>query len=296
MIITNRNEIKNYTTKKTAVALGSFDAIHKGHIKVISAAVCFAKENGLLSLVQIFENPGMKEALNSTSDRIEILKSLNVDIVVIEKFDEEFKSTSYSDFVRDYINARYNAAAVFAGQNYRFGYMAKGDSALLFEECLKYNIKANIINCLEIDGIVSSTKIRKFVKAGDMERVTQYMTRPYKVRGTVVHGREIGRKLGFPTANINLPEEKVVPKEGVYLTRVILGNGEIFFGITNVGKKPTVNITSANIETHISDFKGDIYGQEIEIEFLKRIRDIKKFDSIDLLKDQLKEDLNEIPK
>ena len=93
MIITNRNEIKNYTTKKTAVALGSFDAIHKGHIKVISAAVCFAKENGLLSLVQIFENPGLKEALNSTSDRIEILKSLNVDIVVIEKFDEEFKST-----------------------------------------------------------------------------------------------------------------------------------------------------------------------------------------------------------
>lgn len=295
MIVVNSTELGDVLNSKTAVALGSFDALHKGHLKVIEAAIRYAKSNGLKSLVQIFGSTFFKESINTLKRRLKILEETGADIVVVEQFDENFRKLTYKDFVSEYLNQRYNAAMVFAGKNYRFGYLAEGDSENLASECLKFNIEAEIIDCFQIDGIVSSTKIRDFIKNGQVENAAEYMSRPYSLEGTVVHGKAIGRKLGFPTANIMLPSGILIPKDGVYLARVILPYGT-FFGITNIGSKPTVNVSERNIETYISDFDGNLYDKSIELEFLKRIRDIKHFESLELLKEQLEKDKKEIPK
>lgn len=293
MVVTNSNELGKYTDKKTAVALGSFDAIHKGHLKVIGEAVSFAKENGIYSLVQLFEtvpqSKGEVLEINSLSNRIKILEELNVDIVVIEAFDEKFKNTSYEEFVRLYLKDTYNAAAVFAGDNYRFGYKAAGDIDKLREECSKYGIATRVVECIRQGEVISSTRIRECIKKGDVEESAQLMTRPYMLEGKVVHGRGVGHTIGFPTANTVIPENRVVPKDGVYLTRVTV-DGQTYKGITNIGSKPTVDVEEKNIETYISDFNRDIYGETIKIEFLKFLRDIQKFDSLESLKKQLKKD------
>lgn len=293
MVVTNSNELSKYTDRKTAVALGSFDAIHKGHLKVIGEAVSFAKEKGIYSLVQLFEtvpeSKGEVLEINSLSNRIKILEDLNVDIVVIEAFDENFKNTAYDDFVRLYLKDTYNAAAVFAGDNYRFGHKAAGNIDKLSEECGKYGIDTRVIACVRQGEVISSTRIRECIKNGDVEEALQLMTRPYMLEGKVIHGRGVGHTIGFPTANTEIPENRVVPKDGVYLTKVTV-DGQPYKGITNIGSKPTVAVEEKNIETYISDFKRDIYGETIKIEFLKFIRGIQKFDSLECLKKQLEKD------
>lgn len=295
MIVVNSTELGNVLNSKTTVALGSFDALHKGHLKVIESAIQHAKSNSLKSLIQIFDSTFFKEPINTLRRRLKILEETGADIVVVEQFDQDFQKLTYKEFVSKYLKHRYNAATVFAGKNYRFGYLAEGNSEKLVSECLNSNIEAHIIDCLQIDEIVSSTKIRDFIKNGQVENAIEYMSRPYALEGTVIHGNAIGRTLGFPTANIMIPSGILVPKDGVYLTKVILPYGT-FFGITNIGSKPTVNTSERNIETYISDFDANLYGKSIELEFLKRIRDIKHFESLDLLKNQLELDKKEIPK
>lgn len=293
MIMSKSTELNNVLKgKKTAVALGSFDALHKGHIYVIGKAVKYAKQNGLVSLVQLVEIPSANK-VNTLGTRLEVLEAMGVEAVVTEEFTEKFKKLHYRSFVRDFLDKTYNAAAVFCGSNYRFGYMAEGNTDKLYEECQSCGIKTYVTPCVEIDGVVSSTKIREFIKEGKMEKVIEYMGRPYAVSGEVVHGRGLGKIMGFPTANINIPQNMVIPKAGVYATKVTLPDG-VFAGITNVGTKPTVNINEMNIETYIKGFDGDLYGKMIKIEFLKRLRDIKKFKSIDELKSRLDEDIKRI--
>ncbi len=297
MIVTKSDKLIKYTHKKTAVALGSFDAIHKGHIAIISETVEYAKQNDMLSLVQLFEVPpaviGGAKAINTLEKRIKIIENLGADIVVVESFDEKFKNIEYTDFVCEYLKNRYNSGAVIAGDNYRFGHFAKGDAKILTELCTQCGIDVKIVDCLEFDGVISSTLIREYIRSGDMEIASMLMTRPYSVSGEVVKGKAVGHSIGFPTANMNIPEGKIVPKDGVYVSRVIVGK-DVYCGITNVGAKPTVECDERNIETYIKDFKGDIYGEIIEVEFLKRIRDIKKFTGLSELKTQLEEDLKEI--
>lgn len=293
MIVTNSCELKQHIAKKTSVALGSFDAIHRGHIKVIGEAVAYAKENGLLSLVQIFDMlpdiKGERENVNTLSMRLEILEELGADIVVIEQFDKAFRETPYREFAVKYLKELYNAAAVFAGDNYRFGYCAEGDTDKLAAECDRLGIKAKIIRCVEQGGVISSTRIRECIKGGEVEKAAELMTRPYSVEGSVIHGRGVGNTIGFPTANIDLPQNRLLPNDGVYLTRVTV-DGQCYMGITNIGAKPTVKVEKRNIETYISDYNGNLYGKEIRVEFLKRIRDIKRFDNLCQLREQLEKD------
>ena len=276
MTVTNSTELKNYIkNKKTAVALGSFDALHKGHIKVISGCIDYARKNGLLSMVQLVEIPNAKR-INSLKERLEILEGMGADVVVVEEFSPQFKGVKYDGFVREYLAGRYNAAAVFSGENYRFGYMAEGDTKKLAAECAKLGVAVFTEKCVQLEGVISSTQIRNFIENGDMERATEYMGRPFSLSGRVVHGKALGRKLGFPTANIEIPEGFVVPQRGVYAARVTIG-GDRFFAVANVGTKPTVNDKTPNIEAYIFGFDGEIYGDEIKIEFCKKLRDIKKF-------------------
>ena len=293
MITTNSTELKNILKdRKTAVALGSFDALHKGHIYVIGKAVEYAKKNNLTALVQLVEIP-TRLRINTLETKLDILEKMGVEVVVVEQFTESFRSVNYKSFICEFLSDKYNAAAVFCGDNYRFGYMAEGDTDKLSEGCSKCGISVNVIPCVEIEGVVSSTVIREFIKNGDMEKAAEYMTRPYSVSGKVVHGRGLGKTLGFPTANISIPPDAVIPKNGVYLTQIRL-DGKIYDGITNVGAKPTVGVDEVNIETYIDQFDGDIYGKTIMVEFKKRLRDIKKFDSLEELKAQIEKDKTEI--
>ena len=294
MKVVNSDEIRNHTERKTAAALGSFDALHKGHLKVIGEAVDFAKKNGLLSLVQLVEMPNQSERVKTLEKRLEILNNMGVDIVVIEEFTQEFKTVEYADFVADYIRDIYNAKAVFAGEN-RFGHGAKGDTQKLIQECAKYGIEVFIQSCVESGGIISSSRIRQLVKSGQVQDVAELMIVPYSVSGEVVHGEGIGKNLGFPTANINIPRNTVVPKDGVYISKVLF-DGKEFLGITNVGSKPTVDINDKNIETYIAYYNGNLYGKTIEVQFLKYLREIKKFDSLQELKRQLQKDKENIKK
>lgn len=293
MIITNSAELNNILKdKKTAVALGSFDALHKGHIYVIGKAVEYAKENNLTALVQLVEIPS-RLRINTLETRLRILEEMGVEVVVMEQFTESFRSVNYKNFICEFLSEKYNAAAVFCGDNYRFGYMAEGDTDKLAEGCSRCGIEVDVIPCIEIEGVVSSTVIRDFIKNGDMEKAAEYMTRPYAISGTVIHGRGLGKTLGFPTANISIPPDAVIPKTGVYVTKVRLGES-VFDGITNVGAKPTVGVDEVNIETYIKGFDGDLYGKTIMVEFIKRLRDIKKFESLNELKKQLEKDKTEI--
>lgn len=295
MIVTNSNELNKYTDRKTAVALGSFDAMHKGHLEVIGQAVAFAKEKGIYSLVQLFETVPKLDvaAINTLSARIGIVKELGVNIVVVEPFDDDFKNTSPEHFVKQYLSEIYNASAVFAGDNYRFGHKASGNADKLRKECSKYGITTKIIECVKQGEVISSTRIRESIRQGNVEAAAQLMTRPYMLEGKVVHGRGVGHTIGFPTANIEIPKNLIIPKDGVYLTDVTV-LGQNFKGITNIGSKPTVDVREKNIETYIEGFDDDIYDTTIKLEFLKFIRNIKKFDSLDELKKQLKKDKKQL--
>ena len=284
---------ENLKIENCAVALGNFDAIHKGHIAIISDMLSFAGENNLLSVVYMFKdspNKGDME-INSLEKRLEILEEMGVEVAIVEEFDY-VKNIPYEDFAEEHIKSRMGAKAVFVGFNYRFGKGAQGDAKILKDLCEKDNIDVFIKDCVKIDGVtVSSSKIKEFVAEGKMEEAREFMTRNFSVSGTVIKGKQLGRTIGFPTANIEYPDGVVLPKEGVYITLCKTGENK-YYSITNVGGKPTVSDESKNIETAIGDFDEDIYGKRIEIEFCKRIRDISKFDSLDGLKEQLLNDMD----
>ncbi len=277
---------------ETAVALGDFDAIHKGHKILINRIVEYAEKEGILSLVYMFSSHPSKDfrRINTLQKRLEILESMGVDCVVIEDFTDEYKNTSCEAFTEEYIKKRLKARAVFVGFNYRFGKGASGDTDKLKKLC--GDTKVVVIPCVKVDDVaVSSTAIKKMLEEGKVDIASTFMERCFSLSGKVVRGKQLGRTIGFPTANIMYPDETVVPMKGVYITQTKIGNSK-YYSITNVGEKPTVMDKTCNIETAVGNFSGDIYGEEIEIEFYKFLRDIKKFDSLDSLKEQLEEDMN----
>lgn len=284
---------ENLKIENSAVALGNFDALHKGHIAIIADMLGFAKEHKLVPVVYMFKDSPNKGELgiNSLEKRIEILEEMGVRVTVAEEFND-IKNIPYDKFVDEYIKNRMGAKAVFVGFNYRFGKGAEGDAKILQDLCKKDNVNVFIKDCVKIDAVtVSSSKIKEFIAEGKMEKVREFMTRGFSISGTVIKGKQLGRTIGFPTANIEYPKGVVLPKEGVYITICKIGENK-YYSITNVGEKPTVSDKRKNIETAIGDFDGDIYGEQIEIEFCKRIRDISRFDNLDKLRGQLLQDMD----
>lgn len=296
---TDREKLKNdIGDSRTAIALGQFDAIHKGHMEIISRVVNHAKENNMKSLVYMLENNPQEvisgkviPLVNTVEKRLEILESLGVDMVVLEKFDRDYMSIPYTEFVCEYLYKKLNAGFVSVGYNYRFGKGGLGNTDLLTRECKRCGIGTAVVPKVEVDGeAVSSTAIREKVSGGDLSGTEKMLGRSFSVKGEVVRGNQIGgRYLGFPTANIELPTEIIQPKLGVYASRTRVG-GRTYKSITNIGAKPTVGDTGVSIETHIDGNFGELYGQIIEVELCRYIRDIKKFENLDALAEQLKKD------
>lgn len=288
---------KGLRFESTAVALGGFDAIHLGHRAIIQKVVGYAKDHGLQSLVYLFRNqprtvltgePGVY--VNTLEQRLGILEELGVDAAVVEWFTPEYQSITPEDFVKVYLRERLGAVYAAAGFNYRFGLRGRGDIETLKHLGVREGILVESMPCVEWGGSpISSTRIRGLIQEGRMESAAACLGRQFAVKGRVVKGNQLGRTIGFPTANLDLPTEQIVPKYGVYVTQT-LAEGRWYPSITNVGDKPTVTRHYPCIETHLLDYEGDLYFRETEIRFFEYLRGISKFSGLDALKIQLEQD------
>ena len=282
------------TVKESVVTIGNFDGLHRGHQVLIKKATEYAKVNNMISVVFTFKNhpvnyfiPNSIKNIITNDEKVKILKSMGVDYIINIQFDEYMTKISGYDFVKEILLDTLKAKKVIVGHDFTFARNKEGNINLLQELSKQYGFLLEIVNPIKIDDIrISSTYIRKLISDGNVENVYKYLGRNYKLSGEVIHSKKLGRTIGFPTANISINKNMIVPKVGIYATKVYV-NGEIYYGATNVGYNPTVNGDTLSIETNILEFNKDIYGKVITIEFLERIRDEKKFNGIEELKNQL---------
>lgn len=276
---------------ETAVALGFFDGVHAGHKAVISKAVEHARKSGLKSVIWTFdESPKNAPVITDTEERKHLFEEMGVDILISFPFDNKVRTMECVEFIEVILKDRLKAQKVFCGFNYSFGAGGKGDPETLKTLCAEHGIETEILPPVEKDNIVvSSSRIRELIEKGDITKATDLLGRPYSLCGVINHGKKLGRTIGFPTANQIIENKKVIPKDGVYLTRVLF-DGKVLYGITDIGVKPTVGEHARGAETYIFDFEGDLYGKNIKTEFLEYLRSEKKFDSIEQLVKQINRD------
>lgn len=287
----------------SVVTIGKFDGIHKGHKVLIKKAVESSKKRRIKSVVFTFENHPANyfksysiKNIITDNDKMKNLKNLGIDIVVNVPFNEDMTKISADDFAKVILKERLKAKKVIVGHDFTFAKNKEGNAKLLKKLGVKYNFKVEIIKPIKINNIrVSSTYIRKLISQGCVNKVKEYLGRNYQLEGKVIKCKQLGRTIGFPTANMEIDEEMLVPKCGTYATKVYLDK-RVYFGATNIGYNPTVNGKNLSIETNILNFNEDIYGKTIKLEFLERIRDEKKFNSLEELKTQLRFDTNFIYK
>lgn len=294
VIFRNLAEIQDI--EKTAVALGNFDGIHKGHQVLIKKAVKTAEEKGIKSAVFTFSNhPRNVIAGNSVvrniiyeDEKIEILEDMGVDYLFSISF-EEIMKLSPQDFVDKVLIERFRIDTAVCGFNFTYGYKAAGTADMLRGMAAgRFNVA--VVDPVKVNGqVVSSTLIREKIMNGDVEAVPELLGRNFTIRGTVIHGNEIGRTIGFPTCNIVIDESMAALPNGVYMTYCYV-EGVKYCSITNVGNKPTIGEYGKNIETNIFNFNENIYDKKITVEFLKKIRDEQKFDDLEALKKQIHDD------
>ncbi len=275
----------------TAVTIGIFDGVHKGHQVILKKVLKEAKRSRLKSVVITF-NPHPVNVLKSSAEipllmslehRVRLIKKMGVDYFFVERFTKSFSKLSPEDFIKNILIDKLNLKALVTGENFLFGFKEKGDVRLLKRLSKLYNFKLYSIPPLEIEGdYVSSTRIRKAIERGDLLLASKLLGRPVTILGTVVKGKRLGRKIGFPTANID-PHHEAIPPSGVYSVDIAL-DGKLYRGILNIS-------THKIIEAHIFDFNKDIYGRDIEVIFKKKIRDEKKFKSLEALKKQIQSDI-----
>ncbi len=292
--------ISNYDKKHpTAITIGTFDGVHIGHRKILERLINDAKKTGLRSTVlTFFPHPRMVlqkdteiRLLNTIQEKIKILDRIGLDYLIIHPFTLEFSRLSSTEFVRDILVNELKVKKIIIGYDHRFGRNRNANIQDLIAFGNTLNFEVEEIAAQEIDDVsVSSTKIRNAIIDGDMKTANAYLGYNYMLTGDVKKGKGLGRQLNFPTANLFIKEEyKLIPKNGVYVVKSILNN-QIYYGMMNIGFNPTVDGTSKSIEIHFFEFKSDIYGANIQVDILQRIRDEHKFNSLEELKTQLLKD------
>ena len=290
MVVKHYKYPEKLNLKSTAVALGYFDGVHIGHRKLIALLVREAKEKGLASYVLTFADDISKtkktqSVIYNTEEKLTIFDSLGVDGVIVVDFDS-IKNLSPESFVNDVLIDSLGAEVAISGYNFRFGNGASADSNTLIELMEKRGKKATILSEQKRDGkILSSTAIRELIKDKKLEEATKMLGLPYFVEGVVEKGLGLGKAYGFPTVNIPIRENSPL-SPGVYRTAVEIG-GKFHTGVTNVGSCPTVKEREIHAETLIAEFDGNLYGEKIRIYFLGYLRDEKRFDSVDELREQI---------
>ncbi|MBQ8849981.1 MAG: bifunctional riboflavin kinase/FAD synthetase [Clostridia bacterium] len=290
-----------YSSKSPcAVALGCFDGVHLGHSEVIKKACSIAHELGCDSAVWTFDEPPknyfLKHAVPLITDKHEkskLISSLGVDKFISVPFTKETANISAEDFFFEILKKKLKVLHIVCGFNYTFGKNGEGNSELLQRLCKDNGIGLTVLSPISVSGItVSSSAIRDALATGQTDMATELLGRPYSLRTVVISGQHLARKLGFPTVNQEFSSRMLVPKYGVYVSRVTVeGRRKTFYGITNVGIRPTVGGTSLFAETNIFDFSDDLYGRSVKVEFLHFIREERKFEDLEALTEQVNEDI-----
>ena len=284
----------------TYVAIGSFDGVHLGHQQVLRSMVASAAENGAKSAVlTFFPHPkrvlqGLQGRyyLSTVTERVQQLAELGVDLIITQPFNEQVQHTRAADYV-DQLCHHLNMKQLWGG-NFSLGYKREGDVAMLRRLGQEKGYTVQLADAMVSwrGELVSSSRVRRSLRAGDMADVAGCLGRPYHVSGPVVKGDQRGRTIGFPTANIEAWSEQMLPANGVYAVYAWLGERR-FLAAANVGERPTVNGSGVSVEAHLLDFAGDLYGQQIQLAFIQRLRPEHKFSSLDALKTQIALDVAE---
>lgn len=278
-----------YIYEETAVTLGKFDGLHRGHQKLIKRTMGYQRQ-GYKSTVFTLDF-GRKEMLLTGEERREILEKKGVSYLIDCPFLPEVASMEPEDFIQSVLVDKLHAKKIVVGEDFHFGHNRKGDARLLKELEHIYEYEAEIVRKeKEGDREISSTYIREEIAKGNMEAAGRLLGYPYFVSGEVLHGRHIGSRLLVPTTNLVPTTRKLLPPNGVYISRTLV-NGREYGGITNIGYKPTVGEKFRGVETYMFDFDEDLYGCDITVQLLKFLRPEKKFDSIDRLREQMKQDI-----
>lgn len=271
------------------MALGMFDGFHQGHTDIIKSAVRLAERSGLLTCVQTFrdlEKNGDGRLIYTMEERVKMLEELGVDEMLVLNF-PQVKDLSPEEYCEQILKMRTGAAALFIGHDYRFGKDAAGDEYMLKSFAAENQISLRVISDRILDGTdrrISTTWLREALSEGDCELASRLCEgRYFFYTGRVAHGKQAGRNMGFPTVNLEIPEDKFVVRRGVYCSRITLGN-RVLYGVTNIGRRPTVEDAVNDVaETFIFDFDEDIYGASIKVELLKFLRPEKAFSGVDEL-------------
>lgn len=294
------NDAKTYDNHSpSVVTIGTFDGVHIGHKKIIDRLIEAANRDNLESVIlTFFPHPRMVlqkdtniKLINTIDERIQILEKTGLDNLVIHPFTTEFSRLTAKEYVEQMLVGTLNIRHVIIGYDHRFGRNRNSNITDLASFGIQNNFTVEEISKQDIDDVaVSSTKIREALLEGDITKANKYLGYNFMLTGKIVKGKELGRKLEYPTANLYIKEEyKLIPKRGVYVVKSQINN-KTYFGMMNIGNNPTVNGQHQTIETHFFDASFNLYEKKIQIEILKRIRDEKKFNSLEDLKIAMQED------
>lgn len=283
---------------ETAVSIGKFDGVHLGHRRLLEELLD-QKEKGLLAAVftfdpypEVFFGFGSKQILTTREEKEMIFEKMGIDILVEFPFNAKSAATPSREFVSNFLCKQMRARFIAAGPDLSFGDHGSGNFALLEEMAPEYGFKAKKIEKIVMDEhIVSSTLIRRLIDTGEVTTAARYLGEPYMIRGRIVHGKALGRRIGIPTLNQTPPEDKLLPPFGVYYSDVLIG-GRKYCGMTNIGVKPTVSDEKrVTVETFLYDFKEDIYGETATVQLLTHRRPEMKFSSVEELKATMEHDI-----
>ena len=295
----------NFNIKKihkgSIILIGNFDGLHLGHQKLFNLAQSYKKKYNLKigvinfnPMPKMFFNKRLKNfRISSVEQKIKFLSKLKVDFIITKKFDKKFSKIKALNFIKDILKKKLNSKFIFVSNNFRFGNNREGDVNLLIENEKNYNYK--IVKpkpLIKNKIIVSSSLIRNLLENGFLDKANKLLDRNWTVAGIVQMGRQVGKKIGFPTCNIDI-KDYVLAKPGVYAVRVLKKNNRKYIkGIANLGYRPTFNQKKILLEVHLFNFSGNLYNKLLSVEFLKFIRAEKKFKNVKQLKAQIKKDLN----
>ena len=288
--------------EKTIYALGFFDGVHLGHKALLRACRETADALGVKAGVVTFTSHpdalvlgAAPRLINTPTDRRQLLQSAGMDVVVELPFDKEMMRMPWQDFFRLLLE-KYHAAGFVCGADFRFGSRGEGTAALLRNACEKQGIPCAVGPVQTLDGItVSSTYIRALLEQGDMETAARFLGHPHFLSGTVVQGRQLGRTIGIPTANLTFPEDLILPRLGVYACSAEV-DGELYPCVTNVGTRPTVEGHHITVESWLQDFDGDLYGRTITVRFYRFLRPEQKFSDLQELQREILKNREEVLK
>ena len=294
------NNIQSYSSEKESIlTIGTFDGVHIGHNKILTKLVEESKKNNLSSLIMtFFPHPRIVlqkseeiKMIDTMDEKIHLFEKTGVDNLIIQPFDENFSKIRAKEFVEEILVKKLKIKHIIIGYDHRFGKDREASVEDLKKFGLNYMFTVEEIAAQEIHSIaISSTKIRNAILKGEIKKCNEYLGRNFMLTGKVVHGDGLGKEINFPTANIQIKEPyKIIPKNGVYLAKTIF-NSNIYFGMMNIGVRPTIGGKNKSLEIYFFNFKDNIYDKTISIEIINKIRDEEKFSSIDELKTQLKKD------